>query len=87
MTNRVLDHPLPAAKNCRKSHSPRLKGEKETQAEPSSLTQKGLAKKNLKKTNSKKALPFQSGHELGIRDRGQHASAPIKSHTYKESKK
>jgi len=79
-------HPQPAASNRRLSHSPRLNGEIETQVGLDSLTQKGLAKKNLKKTNSQ-ALPFQSGHELGIRDRGQHASAPIQSHTYKESKK
>jgi hypothetical protein len=87
MTNRVLDHPLPAVVGCRKSHSPRLNGENtETRTGLDSLTQKGLAKKNLKKTNSQ-ALPFQSGHELGIRDRGQHASAPIQSHTYQESRK
>jgi len=74
-------HPQPAEKPRRLSHSPRLNGENtETQAGLDSLTQKGLAKKNLKKTNSQ-ALPFQSGHELGIRDRGQHASAPIQSHT------
>jgi len=80
-------HPKPEAKNLRQSHSPRLNGENtETQAGLDSLTQKGLAKKNLKKTNSQ-ALPFQSGHELGIRDRGQHASAPIQSHTYQESRK
>ena len=54
----VFYHPQPAATSCRLLRSP-LGGEVlETRAKGACLiTSKGLAKKNLKKTNSKKQAP------------------------------
>jgi len=51
---------------------------------PSSRKGKGKKQSRGVRGNSP---AFQSGHELGIRDRGQHASAPISSHTFQESKR
>jgi len=52
---------------------------------------KGKEKRQRKKKQRRgtrgSSPALQSGHELGIRDRGQHASAPISSHTFQESKR
>ena len=73
----LLFHPRPGACSARLLRFPSSgKGNSKRQR-----------KKKLGQSSKGRALPFQSGHELGIRDRGQHASAPIQSHTYKESKK